>query len=254
MKSTISAGRPRRRALSAAARLPRGPAFVLAAIIGSVWCVCRPVEAAVYASESAFILALEPGAFTETFSGLTPETSLPSPLSFAGPSPGNPFAYSVVVEGGLFPIANPGNATEIWLSTQIATDIMTITNTGQSITGIGGHFFLTDFSGAVIPGTIRASLSDGSFYDLTDQLPTDFWGVTGTSPFTSLTLEYLGNPEADAWITVGSLSVGIAAVPEPATLSMVGLGMVGGLGLARRRSRRHAHREARERAPDDTDL
>lgn len=240
MNGMVPQGRPLLRTLFAQVRQrPRWSAFLLATVIVTNWCVWTPVEAGIveYGSETIFLQALEPGPFTEGFGGLTPEQPLLSPLSFSGPSPSNAYSYSVSVEDGFFPIANPGNPTEIWLSTQIATDIMTINNTGQSITGIGGHFFLTDFSGAVIPGTIRASLSDGSFFDLTDQLPTDFWGVTGNSPFTSLTLEYLGSSEADAYITVGSLSVGIAAVPEPSTLSMVAFGAGGILIVARLRSR-----------------
>jgi hypothetical protein len=240
MNGMVPRGRPLRRPLFAQVRRrSQWLAFLLATVIVTNWCVGVPVEAGVveYGSESIFLQALEPGPFTERFGGLTPEQSLPSPLSFSGPSPANAYSYSVSVEGGFFPIENPGNPTQVWLSTQTAREVVTISSTGQPVTGIGGHFFLTDFSGAVIQGTIRASLSDGSFVELIDQLPTDFWGVTGTSPFTSLTLEYLGDSETDAYITVGSVSVGIAAVPEPSTLSMVAFGAGVILILARRRSR-----------------
>lgn len=222
---------------TAAVRTRCVPVFVLAACAVN-GLVCGRAMATVYESESLFLQALDPGVFTETFSELSPNDPLNSPLAFTGPSPANGYAYSISVEDGFFPFERTVGPTQIWLSTQTAREVVTITNTGQSITGIGGHFFLTDFDGVAIPGTIRASLPDGSFFDLVNQLPDDFWGITGTTPFTSLTLEYRGEAEVDAYVTLGSLSVGIVAVPEPSTLTLGVGGICGAATLTWRRSRR----------------
>lgn len=238
------------------ASVPRQPEAVRARLMSAVvltalavsGLVCGRVTATVYESESVFFQALNPGFFTERFTGLSPNDPLNSPLAFTGPPPANQYAFSMSVEDGFFPFERTVDPLQIWLSTQTAREVVTITNTGESITGIGGHFFLTDFNGAVIPGTIRVSLPDSSFFDLVDQQPDDFWGVTDTTPFTSLTLEYRGLAENDAYVTLGSLSVGVVVVPEPSTLALGMVGVGSGAALTWRRCRRGNTRREPHRA------
>ncbi len=215
--------------------LPRLSAVFLvlgAWLCGLSWSVA---PAAVYQTEALFLQAIEPGSFIETFGALVPDQLVASPLSLAGPAPGDVFGLGLSVEGGFFAIESPSSQAERWLSTADAREPVTITMTGQPVTAFGGSLFVTNFAGDPIPGLLRLTLDSGAVYERPNSSPGDFFGVTTESPIASLTIEYIGESTAEAYITAGSLVVGVAVVPEPATGWIALAGLIGIATLTRGR-------------------
>ena len=57
---------------------------------------------------------------------------------------------------------NPGDSTDVWLSTNQPVDPIDFTITSGNVTAIGGYFFLTNIAGSVTAGTVTAMLGDGT--------------------------------------------------------------------------------------------
>lgn len=188
-----------------------------------------------FPDEAPFLAALQPGYYTETFDGL-PLGFADSPLSFAG----NGFSYDASAPNGFFQL--DGGAGDVWLSTDTPFDPIVFNFTSGNVTGVGGFFFLTDFDGAVVPGSFEVLLSDGTFGTATNFTSGTFLGFT-TDPgvfITSLIITPIDGVGIDVFATANNLTVG-AVVPEPAALSLC---LVGALGLAAARTARRRLRLA----------
>lgn len=87
-------------------------------------------------------------------------------------------------------------------------------------------------------GTLTFSFSTGDQY--VDSNParfgsTSFLGFTSSAPITSLTIGYVNG--ANEALVIDDLQFGAAVVPEPSTVTLAGLGILGWLGYAWRRRR-----------------
>jgi PEP-CTERM motif len=153
-----------------------------------------------------------------------------------------------------------GSVTVSWLypdtSTVFATDTVAV---GSSITCPGPSDICPGFGGTAVLGVDSSSITYtadlGSSYDPTSFNGFDFSGLTfasgGTLPGVVLTTDIAGLTMSDVTLTPDSISVNLsglpatgtftldfsspAPVPEPGTLGLVGVGLLGLVGLCRRK-------------------
>lgn len=111
---------------------------------------------------------------------------------------------------------------------------ITLGYTGSTVTAFGGIFANTDVTGAIIPGTVNITTSDGGMISLATTTGA-FIGYVSDTPILSVTFNTTNG--SSNFIQVDHLYTGAALVPEPATISLTlaGLGMLA--ATARRRSR-----------------
>lgn len=209
------------------------PLFIAAAL-GSA---CQGAQAALihYYDLPSFLADIEDGYYLEAFDGLSTGTELPGPLSF-GPTNGFGFAASASGDD-LFAIdLNGGKA----LSTNLDTDTLTITFSGNPVTAIGGFFFPTGGGGAT--QRIALTFSDDSSWSSDAASSTFFVGFTSSIALTSVSItapnDFCGS--SSCYPTLDDLYVGTAATaadaPTPATTALLALGLIL-IGVRRRPSR-----------------
>jgi hypothetical protein len=109
-------------------------------------------------------------------------------------------------------------------------NVLTFADGSQTAVGFnfGGLFGPTNF---VVTLSTGDSFNISSSTSITGTNSLDFFGVISSIPFTSFTVTMDDAPNYNA---IDNLQFGIAAVPEPATLTLFGFGLAG-LRLYRRR-------------------
>ena len=122
------------------------------------------------------------------------------------------------------------------LSTNNSNDPLTITFSGLTVTAFGGIFSNTDISGSFIPGTVTITTSDGGSQSFNFPTAAGFVGYTSGVPITSVTMSAT-SAATNNWVQVDHFYTG-AAVPEPGTMALLTLGVVGVAGAAIKRRRR----------------
>lgn len=155
------------------------------------------------------------------------------------------YGYSLMPDANYSSFYNAGSDSDVWLSTNQATDILSFQLLNSAVYGVGGYFFATDANGAFLPGqSIKLDALDAEGHELVHIIdnasPTRFYGFSSSSPILYFEVSAL-QPAGDyAWVAANDLTLGgmAAAVPEPAGVGMMlaGLGLVG--WAARRRSDR----------------
>lgn len=183
-------------------------------------------QVTIYNTQASFLAAINPGFYTETFQSLSISGTTPSPLNFSS----GPFSYTAgLPTGQLF--FGAGTTGDHWLSTNTATDAVTFTFAG-GITAVGGFFFSSNSAGLAATGSVNVGTNLSSTQLLTNTTPTTFIGFTSPTPFTTLTLAAVQPPTGFLWPTANDFTVGtIAAVPEPATVALMGFLTASGCGF-----------------------
>jgi len=119
------------------------------------------------------------------------------------------------------------------------TDTITLSGFSAGVTGIAGHFFSSNLSGASVAGSsieVTVTDADGSTtYTLTETTRTSFLGFISDKPILSLAFRTPETSPVAAWPSIDNLVL-VGTVPEPTQPILVGLGLVG-LLARRRRSR-----------------
>jgi hypothetical protein len=207
------------------------PLMNLALIVGFIGSV-HAVDFTVYTDKTAFLAALSPGYYTETFSTLAVNTLLSSPIVLnSGPN-----QFEVSTGSGDF--YNAANGSDVWLSTDIRSESVNFSAFANSPTAIGGYFFLTNSSGSPNTGTINANLNSGAATSsITTASSTNFIGFVSTNntPLSSLLLT---TSATTWWVTANDVIVGKALpVSEPSTyiLALIASGVM--IRIGRNRSR-----------------
>lgn len=182
-----------------------------------------------YTTEASFTAAIKPTRYVEDFSNFTFGNPL-NGTQLTWPAPGgNGFGWTASAALGLY-----SNTSS--LSTNSAFDPLTITFTGAPVTAIGGNITNTDISGAVIPGTINITLSDGTTTSVTNQTLSNFWGYTSNTNVPIASVSFVTAGTTNGWPQVDHFYSAQTNVPEPATLGLAAVGL-GTLAARRRRSR-----------------
>jgi hypothetical protein len=184
-----------------------------------------------YSSEASFVAAIQPVRYVEDFSNFT----FGSPLDgtqLTWPAPGaNGFGWTASAAQGLY-------SNNSALSTNVAFDPLTLTFTGNPVTAVGGNITNTDITGAIIPGTILITLSDGTSTSVTNGTAGSFWGYTSDTNVPIASISFVTqNNGTNGWPQVDHFySAQVAGgVPEPATLGLAAMSL-GALAIRRRRS------------------
>jgi hypothetical protein len=168
--------------------------------------------------------------YLETFT----QGGVDSGASFSYSSLG--FGYTVTASPGL--VYRSGSI----IGNNSPNETLTFTFTTGNITAIGGDFFITNISDVFQPQPVTLNLSNGTSVTYTPtNLAGSFRGFTTTgAAITSLTMA--APTGGQFYNSVDNLRVGRAApatvVPEPSEIALLATGMVGLLGVARRRARR----------------
>ena len=181
-----------------------------------------------YTNETAFLNALQPGYYRETFASLSVDSPQPNPSTFSR----NGFSYQVSAPTGLY--SGPPGLPAIGAIS--ASEVLTTTITGGFVNAIGVNTFSGDNTGNPNGGAITLAFSNGQTQTFNSTTPSSFFGVIDTSAaFTFFT----ATPSSGSFANITNLTVGTAAtapVPEPSTWAMMALG-VGAMGLVMRRKR-----------------
>ena len=201
------------------------PRFAKSLVIFAIALIASPASAAtVFTSSGPFLSLVEPGSFLNTFStgGNGGGAAIPGPLTFSGSG----YSYDVTAGGaGFF-------ADNAVLGNWAAADPVVFTFTGAPVTAIGGNFFLTDVNGVLqTDANVTISLSDGTNESFQAVSTSSFRGFISTVPITSMTFAAVPR-----FYNIDNFRVGAAAVPEPATLSLVAAAGAIGFVLRRRRA------------------
>ena len=191
------------------------PAIALAGFAASSF-----ASTTLYDSSASFMSNVAPGSYTETFTDF--DDSASGPAAFTGSG----FTYTVFAPGDLY-------ASGEFAGTSLPNEALTITFTSGNVTAVGGNFYATNISDAFQPVSINLGLSDGTSVAFTPASVLDSYrGFASTVAITSLVMSA---PGISLYAGIDNLTVGVTAVPEPASWALMALG-VAGLLVARRRS------------------
>jgi len=182
-----------------------------------------------YSTEASFTAAIQPVRYVEDFSNFTFGNPLNgTQLTWAAPG-GNGYGWTASAAQGLY-----SNISS--LSTNVAFDPLTITFSGNPVTAVGGNITNTDITGAIIPGTINITLTDGTVTSVTNQTSGSFWGYTSNTGVPIASASFVTAGTTNGWPQIDHFYAAQRNVPEPATLGMAAMGF-GALAARRRRSR-----------------
>lgn len=198
------------------------PRLVTGALLAAA-AVCSHA-AIVYSSASAFLNNVQPGAYTETFTGVVDDST--NTQSFSG---GYGYSFTASVPSGQqFYFAADA------LSTNDPNTAITLTFTGNTVTAIGGNFFNINQSDAFAAAVVSILLSDGtSTVFNSSTFANSYVGFTSHSAISSITFQ--GGSGAGLFAAIDNLTVG-AALPEPASLALVAVAFAGLAGSRRRKT------------------
>jgi len=154
-----------------------------------------------------------------------------------------PHNYTVAVSGGELPGFFPaGPGADRWLSPDDALATMVFTGFGSNVRGLGGFFFGSNQVGNFVAGTtitITAISATGTqSFSFVGTSTGTFFGILANSAWSALTVSSVQPPSGPArWASVNDFRAA-EVVPEPSTYVLMATGLIGVVGLARRRRSR----------------
>ncbi len=189
----------------------------------------------IFTDQASFLAAVSASA-TDTFQDLSITGSTPAPLTRAVGA----YGYQATVSTTSF--YGAGTSADRWLSTNTATDTISLGDFTGGVFGVGGNFFVSNINGEFAAGgvVLTATDADGTVsHTISSASTSSFLGFVSTSGVTGMTLASIhsGTP---VWPTADNLTLGgqvLSAVPEPATWAMmiIGFGAVGSMVRTSRR-------------------
>lgn len=208
--------------------------LALCVLIALLALSCSAYATTIYTSEAAFLAAVAPGYYLESFSTFSDGDPLggdPSPTDYHSPTV-NGFSWNTYAVDGLWSLQNG-------VSAAYPFEPLVITFTGGPVTAVGGIFAATDYAGDPIPAaSVLLALSDGTTKSVDG---TGFVGFTSTAPISSISITPVQYEAEASWAAFSHFytgsTTGGAAVPEPSSILSMLTGLIGGGSIVLRRRR-----------------
>jgi len=177
--------------------------------------------ATTYTTSASFMAQVAPGAYSENFNSWVTDPPAGALVFSSGG-----FTYSAFAVDDLYLSAG-------FLGTSQINKALTLTFTSGNVTAVGANFFALNISDAFQAVSVTITLSDGTVSTFTPTSMADsFRGFTSSTPITSLTFSA---PGQSLYASLDNLTVGVAAVPEPANWALTALGLAGVIAARRRK-------------------
>lgn len=177
--------------------------------------------ATTYTTSASFMAQVASGAYSENFNSWVTDPPAGALVFSSGG-----FSYSAFATDDLYLSAG-------YLGTSQINQALTLTFTSGNVTAVGANFFATNISDAFQAVSVTLTLSDGTVSTFTPTSMADgFRGFTSSTPITSLTFSA---PGQSLYASLDNLTVGVAAVPEPANWALTALGLAGVIAARRRK-------------------
>lgn len=189
-------------------------------------CLITPASAIWYTDESAFLAAMDPTYYLETFDGFEFGVTLNGTQTTWTAPGGNGYGWDAFAALGLWSLDGA-------ISTDSPGDPIIFQFTGNAVRAVGGTIFGSDFAGAVVPNSeVTISLSTGQSSTIFSD-GTSFLGWVGQDAILDIEVFVEQPVGVNVWVGVDNLYTGTFLVPEPGTIVAIGIGSL--LALARRR-------------------
>jgi hypothetical protein len=178
----------------------------------------------IYTSRASFMDQVQDGAFTRRFNAII--DTAPTSRNYSNGT----YSYTAYSSGGLY-------SNGEFLGANLPNTDLVIYFTGASVNALGANFYNTNANDGFTMAAITITLSDGTTTTFQPSATTNSYrGFTTDVFITSLTIS---NTNVNRYVGLDNLTVGraieVAAVPEPASLAVMGAGMFGLMAMRRRR-------------------